>query len=81
RAQAALEDLRRRGLVTVPRADSQGYSELTGSGCQVLDRLVTARRAHLTELAEEWDPKHERDAEAYLRGVVRDLVPDARRVS
>ena len=82
RAQAALEELRRRGLVTVPRADSQGYSELTESGCQVLDRLVAARRAHLTELAEEWDPTHENaTAEEYLRSAVGDLVPDARRVS
>ncbi|HKN58978.1 MAG TPA: MDR family MFS transporter, partial [Gemmatimonadaceae bacterium] len=79
RAQAALEELRRRGLVTVPRANGEMHSELTPSGCQVLDRLVTARRAHLAELAEEWDPKHEDDAAEYLRSAVKDLVPDARR--
>jgi len=81
RAQAALEELRRRGLLTVPRGETWTHSELTDSGCEVLDRLVAARRAHLTELAQEWDPKREDDAEAYLRGVVRDLVPDTRRVS
>jgi EmrB/QacA subfamily drug resistance transporter len=81
RAQAAIEELRRRGLVTVPRADSQKHSELTAIGCRVLDRLVAARRAHLTELAEEWDPTNEDDAAAYLRDAVRDLVPDVRRVS
>jgi DNA-binding MarR family transcriptional regulator len=80
RAQAALEELRRRGLVTVPRVDSTTHSELTTAGCQVLERLVSARRAHLSELAEEWDPTRESEAGDYLRKVVRDLVPDARRV-
>jgi DNA-binding MarR family transcriptional regulator len=80
RAQAALEELRRRGLVTVPRVDSQTHSELTDSGCQVLDRLVAARRAHLVELAAEWDPTNENDAASYLRGAVKDLVPDVKRV-
>ena len=81
RAQAALEELRRRGLMTVPRADSNSYSELTPTGCQVLDRLVSARREHLAELAEEWDPTHHDNAAQYLRDAVQDLVPDSRRVS
>jgi DNA-binding MarR family transcriptional regulator len=79
RAQSAIEELRRRGLVTVPRADSHTHSELTPTGCQVLDRLVAARRAHLAELAEEWDPSREDNAAQYLRDAVRDLVPDWRR--
>jgi EmrB/QacA subfamily drug resistance transporter len=81
RAQAALEELRRRGLVTVPRAEATTHSELTPTGCEVLGRLVVARRAHLAELAEEWDPTHENDAASYLRKAVQDLVPDARKVS
>jgi len=80
RAQAALEELRRRGLVTVPRADSTTHSELTTAGCQVLERLVSARRAHLADLAEEWNPEHEGDAAAYLRDAVKDLIPDIRQV-
>jgi EmrB/QacA subfamily drug resistance transporter len=80
-AQEALEELRRRGLVTVPRADSRRHSELTPTGCKVLDRLVSARRAHLEELAEEWDPSHQNDAAQYLRDAVRDLVPDVRKVT
>jgi hypothetical protein len=80
RAQAGLEELRRRGLVTVPRPDSTTHSGLTPSGCQVLDRIVAARRAHLAELAEEWDPTNQDDATRYLRDAVRDLVPDVRRV-
>jgi DNA-binding MarR family transcriptional regulator len=81
RAQAAIEELRRRGLVTVPRPDSTKYSQLTNTGCEVLDRLVTARRAHLAELAGEWDANRESDAADYLRNAVKDLVPDARRAS
>ncbi|HJP85602.1 MAG TPA: MFS transporter [Gemmatimonadaceae bacterium] len=77
-AQAALEELRRRGFVTVPRSDSTKHSELTSAGCEVLERLVEARRAHLEELAEEWDPTHDNDAANYLRKAVRDLVPDVR---
>jgi len=80
RAQGALEELRRRGLVTIPRPDSSTHSQLTASGCQVLERLVSARRAHLEELAEEWDPEHGVEAASYLRNAVRDLVPDVRRI-
>jgi EmrB/QacA subfamily drug resistance transporter len=80
-AQAALEELRRRGLLTIPRAGSTSHSELTPTGCRVLDRLVTARRAHLVELAEEWDPSRQNDAAQYLRDAVRDLVPDVRQVT
>jgi EmrB/QacA subfamily drug resistance transporter len=80
RAQAALEELRRRGLVTIPRADLTTHSELTAAGCQVLERLVSARRAHLSELAAEWDSSRDDDAGAYLRKAVRDLIPDARHV-
>jgi DNA-binding MarR family transcriptional regulator len=80
RAQAALEELRRRGLLTVPRPDSTTHSRLTSSGCEVLERLVIARRQHLAELAEEWDPTHENDAASYLRSAVEDLVPNVRHV-
>ena len=80
RAQAALEELRRRSLLTVPRGETWTHSELTPTGCQVLERLVSARRAHLAELAGEWDPSRHDDAARYLRDAVRDLVPDVRRV-
>src|SRR2546423_3504344 len=46
-AQEALEELRRRGFVTIPRADSKKHSELTSTGCEVVQRLGEARRAHL----------------------------------
>ena len=41
---------------------------------------VVQRRAHLEELAEEWDPEHGIEAANYLRNAVRDLVPDVRRI-
>ena len=66
--------------MTIPRPDSSTHSQLTASGCQVLERLVSARRAHLEELAEEWDPEHGIEAASYLRNAVRDLVPDVRRI-
>ncbi|HMI47063.1 MAG TPA: MFS transporter [Gemmatimonadaceae bacterium] len=80
RAQAALEELRRRGLVTIPRADSTAHSELTAAGCKMLERLVSARREHLADLAAEWNPEGDRDAAAYLREAVKDLIPDVRQV-
>jgi len=80
RAQAALEELRRRGLVTIPRADSTAHSELTAAGCKMLERLVSARREHLADLAAEWNPEGDGDAAAYLREAVKDLIPDVRQV-
>jgi hypothetical protein len=45
----------------------------------VLDRLVAARRAHLSELAADWDPGHHPDVAAFLAQAVARVVPDARR--
>ena len=70
--RAALAELETRKLVH-PTLD------LTAEGCAVHDRLAAARRAHLAELAEEWDPAHDRDAAAYLERAVRESVPDSRR--
>jgi DNA-binding MarR family transcriptional regulator len=81
RVTAALDELRARGLLTGRDKDAGIRAKLTSSGCEVLDRLVSARRAHLAELAAEWDPSQEKNVDEYLRGAVRDLVPDARRAS
>jgi EmrB/QacA subfamily drug resistance transporter len=78
RVRGALDELRTRGLIR-DDAPSTGRPKLTSSGCEVLDRLVLARRAHLSELAAEWDPSQQQDIGDYLRRAVRDLVPDARR--
>jgi EmrB/QacA subfamily drug resistance transporter len=81
RVTAALDELRSRGLVVGAGTDATDRTKLTSSGCEVLDRLVSARRAHLAELAAEWDPSQQKDVAEYLRNAVRDLVPDTRRVS
>jgi EmrB/QacA subfamily drug resistance transporter len=81
RVSAALDELRGRGLVSGAGTDASSRAKLTPSGCEVLDRLVSARREHLAELAAEWDPSQQKDVAEYLRSAVRDLVPEARRAS
>ena len=78
---AALDELRERGLITDIGAGAAKREKLTSPGCEVLDRLVSARRAHLSELAQEWDPARGENISDYLRNTVRDLIPDARRAS
>jgi EmrB/QacA subfamily drug resistance transporter len=74
RVQAALDELRARQLI-----ESADAHELTDAGCQVLERLVDARRAHLEELAADWDPARHPDAAVYLRDTAESLVPSVRR--
>ncbi|MEA2765335.1 MAG: hypothetical protein QOK07_1739 [Gemmatimonadaceae bacterium] len=81
RVTAALEELRARHLITDSRAGVAARETLTASGCEIHDRLVSARRAHLSELAAEWDPATGENVSDYLRNAVRDLIPDARRAS
>jgi EmrB/QacA subfamily drug resistance transporter len=81
RVEAALEELRGRGLVIGGATATGSRATLTPSGTELLDRLVAARRAHLAELAAEWDPSQQKDVSEYLRDAVRDLVPNARRAS
>jgi EmrB/QacA subfamily drug resistance transporter len=80
RVPPALQELRDRGLIR-NAADDAKRDKLTSTGCDVLDRLASARRAHLSELAEEWDPERGTDVSEFLRNAVRDLIPDARRAS
>jgi DNA-binding MarR family transcriptional regulator len=81
RVTAALDELRSRGLILDGVGPDHHHEKLTSSGCDALDRLASARRAHLSELAEEWDPTRDADVSTYLRTAVRDLIPDARRES
>jgi EmrB/QacA subfamily drug resistance transporter len=78
---AALDELRARHLITDIGAGVAAREKLTNSGCEIHDRLVSARRAHLSELAAEWEPGTGADVSDYLRDAVRDLIPDARRAS
>ena len=83
RARIALQELGDRGLVTPARTLRRGkeFYALTDRGCDVMGRLIEARRAHLADLASDWNPEHESDVAAYLKEAVRDLVPDVRRAS
>jgi hypothetical protein len=74
RVRSALADLRAADLVGPGPAPT-----LTEAGCDVLERLVTARRAHLAELAADWDPERDVDAASYLRSAVQDHVPHVSR--
>ncbi|MFL6197252.1 MAG: MFS transporter [Thermoanaerobaculia bacterium] len=74
RARTALEELRQRDLIE-PR------NRLTPAGCDVLDRLVAARRAHLSELAADWDPGRNEDLAAFLAQAGQRVVPDADRTA
>jgi DNA-binding MarR family transcriptional regulator len=81
RVEAALKELRDRALISATRTGTAAREKLTSSGCDVLDRLASARREHLSELAAEWDPAHHPNVADYLRSTGRDLIPDARRAS
>jgi EmrB/QacA subfamily drug resistance transporter len=81
RVSEALRELRDRGLIVDSVGDGKQRDKLTSSGCDVIDRLASARRAHLSELAEEWDPERGTDVSDFLRDAVRDLIPNARRAS
>jgi EmrB/QacA subfamily drug resistance transporter len=72
RAREAVAELAGRGLL-IERDDT--WPALTPTGCEVLARLVEARRTHLTELAADWNPSRHADVEGYLRDAVRRAVP------
>ena len=79
RVRLALEELRRRDLI---QEDGPGLAPglaLTSAGCDALDRLAAARRAHLSELAADWDPSRNPDLAAFLTQAVERVVPDAHR--
>jgi EmrB/QacA subfamily drug resistance transporter len=80
RTEAAVRELDDRGLLVTaePTIDGLSCRKLSEQGCEVMDRLVAARRAHLKELLDEWDPGEE-SASDYLRSAVQGLVPGTRR--
>jgi EmrB/QacA subfamily drug resistance transporter len=79
RVEPALEELRRRALIESRDGDASKRLSLTSAGCDVLDRLAVARRAHLSELAADWDPGRNPDLAAFLTQAAERVVPDARR--
>jgi len=78
RVRLALEELRRRDLIEARNGGGPAFA-LTPAGCDVLDRLVAARRAHLSDLAADWDPGRNPDLAAFLTQAAERVVPDAYR--
>jgi EmrB/QacA subfamily drug resistance transporter len=77
RMKEAVRELTERGLLE-PTAD-RSAGALTRAGCDVLERLVAARREQLTDLAAEWKSRDDRDPAAYLREVAYRAVDEVRR--
>jgi EmrB/QacA subfamily drug resistance transporter len=72
------DELRRAGLVAEQGSDSARGWMLTAPGCQTLERIVTARRAHIEEVFGQWSAEEREDLAALLHRVTRELVPDVR---
>jgi EmrB/QacA subfamily drug resistance transporter len=78
RMQAALAELMAAGLVTAsPGANGAArWHGVTPAGCEVFNRLVAARRAHLAELFADWAPEKHEELASLLRRLSRELVPE-----
>ena len=72
RLEAGLLELVQQRLVTSSRT-------LTAAGDEVLERLVTARHAGLTELLADWSPAQHRELAEFLRRIAGDLAQDVPR--
>jgi predicted MFS family arabinose efflux permease len=79
RVHLALEELRGRALISEHPGASPKPPTPTPAGCDVLDRLAAARRAHLSDLAADWDPSRHPDLAAFLAQSLERLVPNAHR--
>ncbi|MEO6195602.1 MAG: MDR family MFS transporter [Thermoanaerobaculia bacterium] len=81
RVGLALEELRQRALIEARNGGGPNRPAfaLTPAGCDVLDRLVAARRTHLSDLAADWDPSRNPDLAAFLTQAAERVVPDAQR--
>ena len=73
--QAATAELMNKSLIE-PGSVANVY-QLTGAGCEMYNRLVTARREHLAELWPEWSPKKREEVAEILRRLARELIPEA----
>lgn len=77
RLREGFADLRERGLIVQTRPADGTTAEfgLTRAGCDVLGRLVEARRAHLEEMCADWSPRERAEFTKALKRLARDLVP------
>jgi DNA-binding MarR family transcriptional regulator len=79
RMESALRQLRERGLIVEHTlGDGQAPRRvLTAEGCNVVNRLVAARRARLEELFSDWAPEQRTEMAELLQRLARELVPEA----
>ncbi len=79
RLSAAERELESGGLI-VSIADAASHQptawHLTESGCDAVDRLTAARRAHLDELIAEWPIEQRHSVAEQLRAIAERLVAD-----
>jgi hypothetical protein len=76
RIDEGLRELAARGLVTDGRSNGAGRSlDLSNAGCDVLERLIGARRVRLEELAVEWPEGKRAEVAEQLRELAEQLVP------
>ena len=64
------------------RAEGPGGCEfvLTKGGHQAIDRVLTARRAGLTELLDGWDPEVHPELAEMVRQLARELLADDKKL-
>jgi DNA-binding MarR family transcriptional regulator len=76
RLHAGLAELKDRGLVLGKTSnDGKQTYDLTEAGCDMLGRLVTARRAHMEEVLSEWSPEKREEIVTLLNRITRELIP------
>ena len=73
--QTAKAELLHKSLIIA--GDAADVYRLTEAGCEMYNRLVTARREHLAELWPEWSPKKREEVAEILRRLARELIPEA----
>jgi DNA-binding MarR family transcriptional regulator len=78
-AWQALTDLQDRGLVVErPVVDGQPViREVTASGDETVERLITARRNAIAELCDGWSPEANEDLSGLLTRLARELLREA----
>jgi EmrB/QacA subfamily drug resistance transporter len=77
RIEEGLRELIDAGLVARGSAATHALA-LTDAGCDVLDRLIRARRVRLEELAVDWPESRRAEVAARLHDLAAELVPPRR---
>ena len=80
RLAEGMGELATRGLVAeVPSDDGARAYEATDAGCDVIERMLAARRVRLEELAIDWPEDRRSEVSARLRELAGDLIPPRER--